>query len=237
VHCWADLLSVHGFRCYDNIMPNAKCWRVLVLAVCLVLNLVTLLMNVCCNIAQCVILLGRLSQHENILTREFVVLTGEPLQLSSANVTSGYNESSTLTECSTPGVSFTMDRKCSSSNLKVLSASKPAVDSVSGSVNEANPMNFAGVVKDVGNVATSSAISLSSQMSDAASLNVSMPDTGQHQTKTAAAGCSSTSSCAHSVSCSQCSLSVHTGQPRVEVGHCSSHQVLPNQTVLFKVVF
>ena len=29
VHCWADLLSVHGFRCYDNIAPNAKCQRVL----------------------------------------------------------------------------------------------------------------------------------------------------------------------------------------------------------------
>ena len=36
VHYWADLQSVHGFRCYDNITPNAKCQRVLVLAVCLV---------------------------------------------------------------------------------------------------------------------------------------------------------------------------------------------------------
>jgi len=35
VHCWADLQSVHGLRCYDNIMPNAKCQRVLVLALCL----------------------------------------------------------------------------------------------------------------------------------------------------------------------------------------------------------
>jgi len=26
----------HGFRCYDNIAPNAKCQRVLVLALCLV---------------------------------------------------------------------------------------------------------------------------------------------------------------------------------------------------------
>jgi len=25
VHYWADLQSVHGFRCYDNIAPNAKC--------------------------------------------------------------------------------------------------------------------------------------------------------------------------------------------------------------------
>jgi len=25
VHCWADLQSVHGFRWYDNIAPNAKC--------------------------------------------------------------------------------------------------------------------------------------------------------------------------------------------------------------------
>jgi len=35
VHHWADLQSVHGFRCYDNIAPNAKCQRVLVLALCL----------------------------------------------------------------------------------------------------------------------------------------------------------------------------------------------------------
>ena len=32
----ADLQSVHGFRCYDNIAPNAKFQRVLILAVCLV---------------------------------------------------------------------------------------------------------------------------------------------------------------------------------------------------------
>jgi len=36
VHYWANLQSVHGFRCYDNIPPNAKCQRVLVLALCLV---------------------------------------------------------------------------------------------------------------------------------------------------------------------------------------------------------
>ena len=36
VHYWTDLQSVHGFRCYNNIAPNAKCWRVLVLALCLV---------------------------------------------------------------------------------------------------------------------------------------------------------------------------------------------------------
>ena len=39
VHYWADLQSVHGFRCYDNIAPNVKCQRVLVLAVCLVPNI------------------------------------------------------------------------------------------------------------------------------------------------------------------------------------------------------
>jgi len=34
---WADLQSVHGFCCYDNIARiNAKCQRVLVLALCLV---------------------------------------------------------------------------------------------------------------------------------------------------------------------------------------------------------
>jgi len=36
VHYWADLQSVHEFRCYDNIAPNEKCQRVLVLAVCLI---------------------------------------------------------------------------------------------------------------------------------------------------------------------------------------------------------
>jgi len=35
VHCWADLRSVHGFRCYDNVAPNAKCQRVFVLALSL----------------------------------------------------------------------------------------------------------------------------------------------------------------------------------------------------------
>jgi len=38
-HCCADLQSVHGFRCYDNIAPNVKCQQVLVLALCLVLVL------------------------------------------------------------------------------------------------------------------------------------------------------------------------------------------------------
>jgi len=36
VHSWVDLQSVHGFRCYDNIAPIAKCQRVLVLDLCLV---------------------------------------------------------------------------------------------------------------------------------------------------------------------------------------------------------
>ena len=36
VHYWVDLQSVHGFRCYDNTAPNAKCQRVPVLVLCLV---------------------------------------------------------------------------------------------------------------------------------------------------------------------------------------------------------
>ena len=36
VHYWADLQSVRGFCCCDNIAPNAKCQRVLVFAICLV---------------------------------------------------------------------------------------------------------------------------------------------------------------------------------------------------------
>ena len=38
VQYWADLQSVHGFCYYDNIAPNAKCQRVLVLALCLVVT-------------------------------------------------------------------------------------------------------------------------------------------------------------------------------------------------------
>ena len=36
VHYWADLQSVHGFRCYDNIAANTKCQRVRVLDPCLI---------------------------------------------------------------------------------------------------------------------------------------------------------------------------------------------------------
>ena len=36
MHYWADLQSVHGFRCYDNIALNAKCQRVHVVVLCLV---------------------------------------------------------------------------------------------------------------------------------------------------------------------------------------------------------
>ena len=38
VRCWVDLQSVHRFCCYDNIEPNAKCQRVLVLTLCLFVN-------------------------------------------------------------------------------------------------------------------------------------------------------------------------------------------------------
>jgi len=40
VHYWEDLQSKHGFRCYNNIAPNAKYQRVLVLAVCLIVDVV-----------------------------------------------------------------------------------------------------------------------------------------------------------------------------------------------------
>jgi len=42
VHYWADLQSVYGFRCYKNIAPNAKCRRVLVPVLCLVIIMVAL---------------------------------------------------------------------------------------------------------------------------------------------------------------------------------------------------
>jgi len=37
VHYWPNLQSVHGFHCYDNIAPNAKYQRVLVVALCVFL--------------------------------------------------------------------------------------------------------------------------------------------------------------------------------------------------------
>jgi len=40
VHYWADLQLVHRFCCYNEIAPNVKCHRMLVLTVCLV---------VCCS--------------------------------------------------------------------------------------------------------------------------------------------------------------------------------------------
>jgi len=45
VHYWADLQSVHGFRCYDNIAPNTKCQPVFVLALCLVEFFIYMLMQ------------------------------------------------------------------------------------------------------------------------------------------------------------------------------------------------
>jgi len=49
VHCWMDFQSVHGFRCYDTIMPNAKCHQVLVIALCLVSLMLLLIMVALCN--------------------------------------------------------------------------------------------------------------------------------------------------------------------------------------------
>ena len=45
VHRWADLQSVHGFRCYDNIALNANCQRVLVFTLCLVFSIGSLLFS------------------------------------------------------------------------------------------------------------------------------------------------------------------------------------------------
>jgi len=48
VHCWADLQSVYGFRCYDNIAPNAKCQQVLVLALWLFCHSALMVRKICC---------------------------------------------------------------------------------------------------------------------------------------------------------------------------------------------
>ena len=38
MHYREDLQSMHGFRCYDSIAPNAECHRVFVLVQCMVVN-------------------------------------------------------------------------------------------------------------------------------------------------------------------------------------------------------
>jgi len=45
VHCWAVLMLVNGFRYYDNLAPNTKCQRVLVLALGLVFIVVSALFH------------------------------------------------------------------------------------------------------------------------------------------------------------------------------------------------
>jgi len=46
VHYWADLQSMQRFHCCDNIAPNAKCQRVLVLALRLVFQTSVVTLNV-----------------------------------------------------------------------------------------------------------------------------------------------------------------------------------------------
>jgi len=45
MHSWADLQSVHGFHCYDNVAPNAKCQRLRVLVLCLVIFVLKYFVN------------------------------------------------------------------------------------------------------------------------------------------------------------------------------------------------
>jgi len=47
VHCWADLQSVYGFHCYDNIALNMICQQVLVLSLCLVVVVMCILFKIC----------------------------------------------------------------------------------------------------------------------------------------------------------------------------------------------
>jgi len=60
VHYWADLQSMHGFRCYDNIGPNAKCQRVLVLILCLVVVVAACCQGLLMVWSQCTILTSSL---------------------------------------------------------------------------------------------------------------------------------------------------------------------------------
>jgi len=157
----------------------------------------------------------------------FVLLIGESPHLSAASATSGYSESSTLIECSTTPLSFMTDRDCSASNINVLTANQPAVNSTSAKTNLAN---HAGAIKDSINVIASCAMSLSSQVYDTASPRVPLPDTNQHEMKTAIDSCSSVSFSSHSASCNHNAVSDQSS-------HCSSHALLSNQKVPFKVIF
>jgi len=67
MHCWADLQSVHGFRCYDNIVPNAKCQRVLALAyVWLDQSTFKLLANILKKQFPVVLLSSNNNKHKNV---------------------------------------------------------------------------------------------------------------------------------------------------------------------------
>ena len=50
VHSWADLQLVHGFHCYDNTAPNAKCQQVLVLSPCLVIIIISFSHSIFCSL-------------------------------------------------------------------------------------------------------------------------------------------------------------------------------------------
>lgn len=140
-------------------------------------------------------------------------------------------------------MSFTVDKKCSSTNVshtlasvKLMSANQTAVNNVS-----ADLVNCTDV-KDTVNAATcqhlpsSSAVLLSSQTSDAASFIDPLPVTRQHQTKTSIAA----SSCVFSQTAVQPASYSHLAQPGqslLEVQCSSLHPILPNQTLPLKVIF
>jgi len=65
VHCWVELQSVHGFRCYDNIAPNAKCQRVFVLALRLVPTF-DILNNFCDNSVCNILKTSKLTKHYSL---------------------------------------------------------------------------------------------------------------------------------------------------------------------------
>jgi len=130
-------------------------------------------------------------------------------------VPSGYEEMRTLTE-----QSVTVDRRCSSTNasqsladVKLVSSCQPSA-SIS-SVSHVNSVNMS---------------SSSSQTSDAASFVVPLPVGYQHQTQTSLAASSSM------VTNVLYGHHAQTGQPLLDIASCSSHPMLPNQPLPFKVI-
>jgi len=183
-----------------------------------------------------------------VVTFECVLLTGQLSQLSSTNATSVCDELSTVTEQSTSDSSLMTDRQCSSAgvshilaDVKLVSADRAKAHNVSHYVNpiSVNPANCTNVSNSV-NVPTRKDLPSSSVVLPAQTRVSSAVPVPQHQTKTSLAASGHMmandqreQSAVQPASYSHCA---ETGRPTLELTGSSTHPVLPNQTVPFKVI-